>query len=137
MKNYNEKIQNFLSWMKQGENGDERFLIPSRDLFELYRMENPEVSELSIEEGKYIDVLQKVTLINKKGLTPEVRKLALANEFGYVDRPKIAEDTVDEYVIFDTTGLDMTVPTNHNQEDLTNDAIKDMPNKGDTNGGTR
>lgn len=126
MKHYNEKIANFLVWMKDGEDGDERFALPNRDTFELYRMENPEVEELTVDEGKYLDVLYKVNLINKKGLTPEVRKIALANDFGYIDRPKLEEKGVDEYVIFDTTGLDTEHKDLHENESFENEAVKNL-----------
>lgn len=132
MKNFNPKIDKFLKWMKDGENGDFRFIIPSRDTFELYRLENEGVEELTEAEGKYLDVLYKVTIFNKSAtnqIKSDVAKLALANDFGIVDRPKIQDDGPIDYISFDTSGLgeeanDQVI--NHNDESFENDAIKDL-----------
>lgn len=131
MKNYNNKIQDYLKWLESGENGDIRFSLPSRDSFDLYRMENPNIPELTEDEGKYLDILYKVTLLNKAAIgaiKPDVAKLILGNDYGYIDKPKQKDDSLPDYVTFDTTGLAKDCTTNHNDESLENEAIKELNN---------
>lgn len=131
MKYYDEVIEKYLKWNQQGEDGDLRFILPSRDGYELYRLENPEVPELTEARGKYLDILYKVTLLNQAAtgiIKADVAKLILGNDYGYIDHPKQKDEALPDYVIFDDSTLLKECTTNHENESLENDAIKEFTN---------
>ncbi|MCQ2737021.1 MAG: hypothetical protein MJ224_00195 [archaeon] len=58
----------------------------------------------------------------------DVAKLILGNDYGYIDHPKQKDNDLPDYVIFDNSNLLKECTTNHENESLENDAIKEIQN---------
>ena len=110
-----------------GEGEDPIFIIPTVRLFELYRMENPEVEELTDNESKYLQLLNENMVFQKslKGtIKSEIGKLNLADSFGWSERAKQKDELPVDYVSWNFDGLLTENTSNHEGESLENEAIK-------------
>lgn len=134
MKYYNEKIKNFIEWMSKsgGEGKEPVYIIPKASLFELYRMENPGIGELTDDELKYLKLLQENLLFQKglKGtIVKDFGKLNLADEFGWSERVQKKEEGPVDYVTFDLSGMFTENTAVHDTLNLENEALKQKEDK--------